>query len=302
MQLPPILVIFGPTGVGKTSLAVDLALRFNGEIVSADSRQFFREMSIGTAKPTIEEMRGVKHHFINSLSISDTYTAGKFETDALQCISEIHESGKLPIVAGGSGLYIKALLEGIDNKPSNPELREELNSVYQNEGLDALRVLLGKLNPVLYNEIDPNNHMRIIRAIEISSHDDVHSDIKKIRAERTFRAFKIGLEMSRTELYQRIDERVGLMMASGLEEEAKRYFSERHLQAFNTVGYKELFAYMAGEYSRDRAIELIKRNSRRYAKRQLTWMRSESDLKWFDVKHRDIIYEYVARIIVDHEV
>ncbi len=301
MLEPPIIVIFGPTAVGKTSLAVDLALKFNGEVISADSRQFYREISIGTAKPTLAEMRGVQHHFINSLSVYDRYTAGEFEKDALQCISQIHNKGKLPIVAGGSGLYIKALLEGFDTSASNPELREQLNNIFKNEGIEAIRALLQQLNSGLYEEIDLNNPMRMIRAIEICSSDKQHSNEQPKYAERPFRTYKIGLDMDRTELYSRIDARVDAMLETGIEAEAKTYFDERHLQAFNTVGYKEIFSHMAGDCSRERAVELIKRNSRRYAKRQLTWMRGESDLKWFEVHHHEDIIQYIAQILATQE-
>ncbi len=288
MSLPAIVVIFGPTAVGKTALAVDVALRFNGEVISADSRQFFKEISIGTAKPDLVTMRGIKHHFINSLSISENYTAGQFEKDGLESIEQIFENGKLPVIAGGSGLYIRALTEGIDHFPSNPTLRSQLNDILKKEGIHPLKEKLQQLDPERYKQTDLNNPMRVIRAIEIASTGVPLEHIAK-KAKRNFRTLKIGLNMDRTALYQRIDQRVDEMMALGLEKEAEQYISDRDKQAFNTVGYKEMFEYLLGNHSLEEAVELMKRNSRRYAKRQLTWMRGERDLLWYSPEQKDEI-------------
>lgn len=280
---PLLIVILGATAVGKTALALDLAKRFNGEIISADSRQFYRELSIGTAKPTKEELAIVPHHLIDMLSISEEYTAGKFENDAVRVIDQILETGKIPIMVGGSGLYIKAVLEGLDSLPSNPNLRAEIEDFYEREGLEALQNRLKAIDPVYLSQIDHHNHVRLIRAIEILELSQVKmKDLLRDSAKRrNFSPLLIGIEKPRPILYKAIDKRVDAMMKAGLEAEAKNVIAYKDNQALQTVGYKELFAYFAGEYNLKRAVELIKRNTRHYAKRQMTWLRKVDDINWF---------------------
>lgn len=280
---PLLIVILGPTAVGKTELSLAIAKKFNGEIISADSRQFYRELNIGTAKPTNEELAAVPHHLINMLSISEDYTAGKFENDAMRVIDRIHGSGKTPILVGGSGLYIKAVLEGLDSLPSNPNLRAEIEGFYEREGLEALQNRLRAVDPVHYSQIDRHNHVRLIRAIEILELSQVKmKDLLRTSAKRrNFAPLIIGLEKPRAALYKAIDNRVDEMMKAGLEAEARRVIAYKDNQALQTVGYKELFDHFEGEYNLKRAVELIKRNTRHYAKRQMTWLRKVDDINWF---------------------
>lgn len=280
---PLLIVILGPTAVGKTELSLAIAKKFNGEIISADSRQFYRELNIGTAKPTNEELAAVPHHLINMLSISEDYTAGKFENDAMRVIDRIHGSGKTPILVGGSGLYIKAVLEGLDSLPSNPNLRAEIEGFYEREGLEALQNRLRAVDPVHYSQIDRHNHVRLIRAIEILELSQVKmKDLLRTSAKRrNFSPLIIGLEKPRAALYKAIDNRVDEMMKAGLEAEARRVIAYKDNQALQTVGYKELFDHFEGEYNLKRAVELIKRNTRHYAKRQMTWLRKVDDINWF---------------------
>lgn len=280
---PLLIVILGPTAVGKTELSLAIAKKFNGEIISADSRQFYRELNIGTAKPTNEELAAVPHHLINMLSISEDYTAGKFENDAMRVIDRIHGSGKTPILVGGSGLYIKAVLEGLDSLPSNPNLRAEIEGFYEREGLEALQNRLRAVDPVHYSQIDRHNHVRLIRAIEILELSQVKmKDLLRTSAKRrNFSPLIIGLEKPRAALYKAIDNRVDEMMKAGLEAEARSVIAYKDNQALQTVGYKELFDHFEGEYNLKRAVELIKRNTRHYAKRQMTWLRKVDDINWF---------------------
>lgn len=278
-----IIVIQGPTASGKTGVGVKLAQILKAEIISADSRQFYREMGIGTAKPDALEMQGIPHHFVNSLSIHDPYSAGDFERDALNLIKDLHHKQVLPIVVGGSGLYIKALLEGLDDLPSDPELRASLNALFAEKGIEPLQEKLKALDPEYFTSIDHFNPVRLIRAIElVSSSGKPMSELHKgLRSERPFRAIKIGLELPRPELYARINSRVDEMIGRGLVDEARKLYPLRHLQALQTVGYSELFAHFDGVLGLEEAKDLIKRNSRRYAKRQLTWLRKDEEITWF---------------------
>lgn len=297
----PLIVICGPTAVGKTSLGIFLAEKLNGEIISADSRQFFKEMNIGTAKPTLSEMDGIKHHFIDSHSVEETYTAGRFETDALACISEIHERGKTPIMVGGSGLYIKAVLEGLDDLPSSSELRKTLNQVFEEKGLAYLQDKLKELDPSYFEQIDQKNPMRIIRAIELitltgKQMSDLYSKKSK---SRDFQPIIIGLNKDREKLYSDIDNRTDIMINTGLVEEVKKLQNYKNHQALKSVGYRELMDYFDEKIDLERAIELIKRNSRRYAKRQITWINSIPDLQWFEPKARIEILNHVRTRMVE---
>ncbi|WP_139921021.1 tRNA (adenosine(37)-N6)-dimethylallyltransferase MiaA [Hymenobacter sp. DG01] len=281
---PTLLVITGPTAVGKTELCVRLARQLGTEIVSADSRQFFRELNIGTAKPTPAEMQGVPHHFINSHSISEEYNAGRFEQDALALLTQLFQRHRVVILTGGSGLYLQAVTEGLDELPAvPPEVRQQLRTELEAHGLEPLVAELARLDPVAYARLDRQNPQRVLRALEISrgTGQPFSSFHGGKAAERPFRTVKIALTREREELYQRIDERMDLMLAAGLEEEARRLYPHRHHNALQTVGYQELFAYFEGHYDYAEAVRLLKRNSRRYAKRQLTWLRRDPDYQWF---------------------
>src|SRR5690554_2670455 len=284
---PLLIVIVGPTAVGKSALALEICRKLKGEIISADSRQFDRELSIGTAKPSSTELAEIPHHLINMLSISEDYTAGKFENDAVRVIDKINADGLVPVMVGGSGLYIKAVLEGLDSLPSNPTLRAEIESFYETQGLEALQIRLENLDPQYYRKIDKQNHVRLIRAIEILELSEVKMQdlLRSAPKRRNFTPLIIGLERPRAELYKTINKRVDRMIKNGLVAEAKSVIKYQDNQALQTVGYKELFPHFKGEYDLKRATELIKQNTRHYAKRQITWLRKVDDVHWF--KHDD---------------
>ncbi|GAB2785974.1 tRNA dimethylallyltransferase [Hymenobacter luteus] len=281
---PTLLVITGPTAVGKTELCVRLARQLGTEIVSADSRQFFRELTIGTAKPTPAEMQGVPHHFINSHSITEEYNAGRFEQDALALLTQLFQRHRVVILTGGSGLYLQAVTEGLDELPAvPPEVRQQLRTELEAHGLQPLVAELARLDPVAHARLDRQNPQRVLRALEISRgtgrpFSSFHGGKS---AERPFRPVKIALTREREELYRRIDERMDQMLAAGLEEEARGLYPHRHHNALQTVGYQELFGYFEGHYDYAEAVRLLKRNSRRYAKRQLTWLRRDAEYQWF---------------------
>jgi tRNA dimethylallyltransferase len=287
IQRPLLISIVGPTATGKTDLSVDLAEHLGTEILSADSRQFFREMEIGTAKPSKEQQRRVRHHFIDSLSIHDDYSAGRFETDALQVLEEVFFKSKYAVMVGGSGLYLSAAWEGMDEMPPIDQgIRLELNDIFRNQGLEPLLAELLDKDPVYYGQVDRKNHQRVIRALEmIRATGHPFSAFRKDRhtvVNRPFDLLKIGLQMDKEELDERIDERMDAMISKGLFEEARGLFPYRGLNALQTVGYQEIFGFLAGEYEQDEAIRLLKRNSRRYAKRQMTWFRKYPDIHWLD--------------------
>ncbi|OWP64210.1 tRNA (adenosine(37)-N6)-dimethylallyltransferase MiaA [Hymenobacter amundsenii] len=281
---PTLLVITGPTAVGKTALCVQLAQQLGTEIVSADSRQFFRELTIGTAKPTAAEMDGVPHHFINSHSIADDYNAGRFEQDALAVLADLFQRHRVVILTGGSGLYLQAVTEGLDELPVvPPEIRTGLRAELEAHGLDPLVTELARLDPVAHGRIDQQNPQRVLRALEICrATGQAFSSFQAGKAApRPFRVVKIALTREREELYQRIDKRMDQMLAAGLEAEARALYPYRHHNALQTVGYQELFGYFEGHYDYAEAVRLLKRNSRRYAKRQLTWLRRDPQYQWF---------------------
>jgi tRNA dimethylallyltransferase len=280
-----LVVIVGPTAVGKTALAVQVARHFRTEIISADSRQFFREMNIGTAKPGQEERNQVVHHFIDTLSVSDEYDAGKFEQEANTLISKLFIKHQVVILSGGSGMYIDAVCKGFDDLPEvRTGVREQVNSLFDTIGIRALQEQLLLLDPAYYQLADRDNPKRLSRALEIciSSGKPYSSFLKGENKKKDFSILKIGLTMDRRLLYNRINERVDGMMDAGLLEEVTGLLPYRKLNALQTVGYKELFDYQDKLHSLDRAIELIKQNSRRFAKRQLTWFRKDPDTKWFE--------------------
>ncbi|TGE28199.1 tRNA (adenosine(37)-N6)-dimethylallyltransferase MiaA [Hymenobacter metallicola] len=283
-QHPTLLVISGPTAVGKTALCVELAQHYQTDIISADSRQFFRELSIGTAKPTPAEMQGVQHHFIDSHSITEDYNAGRFEVDCLALLAELFQEKKLVILTGGSGLYLQAVTEGLDEMPlADLAVRAALQQELAEHGLPPLVAELQRLDPVTYARIDRQNHQRVVRALEVTRStgqpfSSFHTP--KVAKERPFQTIKIALSRDREELYQRIDQRVEQMLAAGLLEEATALLPYRHHNALQTVGYQEIFDYLDGLHDWPEAVRLLKRNTRHYAKRQLTWLRRDPEYQW----------------------
>lgn len=294
-----LIVIVGPTAVGKTDLAFDLAKRLSTEVISADSRQFYRELNIGTAKPPQAMLEEVRHHFIDSLSIEQEYTAGQFEREALSVLAYIFESHRAAVMVGGSGLYVQAVCEGMDEMPMiDKGLREKWNAIINGGGLVELQQFVKAHDPDFYDVVDRNNPARLVRAAEvIESTGRPFSSFRlgRIKAKRDFKSIKIGLTAEREELYDRIDRRMDLMIEAGLFDEAERFFSVRHLQALQTVGYQEIFGYLQGDYDKAEAVRLLKRNSRRYAKRQLTWFRKDADIHWFDRRETGKVYDFLKQ-------
>lgn len=281
-----LIVVVGPTAVGKTSLAIELAKKFHAEIVSADSRQIYREMEVGTAKPTDEELNQAPHHLINTHSIERVYDAGQFTRDTDEILKALFTKNDVAVMVGGSGLYVKAFCEGLDEMPEVPnEIRELLNKQFEEEGLEPLLSELMKADPVYYDQVDRMNPQRVIRGVEIiRATGKPYSDYRKNQPTRKhdFEIVKIGLEMDRSILYDRIDHRMDQMIEMGLFEEAQRLHPYQNNNALQTVGYQEIFGYLNGEYDKEEAIRLLKRNSRRYAKRQMTWFKRDEDVHWFN--------------------
>lgn len=284
MQRQTLLVIVGPTAVGKTAVAIHLAQRFGTEVISADSRQVYREMEIGTAKPSASDRALVPHHLVDCLSISEDYDAGRFGEEALALAQRLFQAHTHVVVCGGSGLYIKAMLEGFDDMPDVPAVvREEVTRDYKLHGLQGLQGELLDKDPDYYEVVDRQNPQRLMRALEVIRHTGTpfSSYHRKEKRVLPFNVVKIGLEMEREELYRRIDARMDSMIEAGLFDEAMTLFPQRHLPALQTVGYQEIFGFLEGGYDREEAVRLLKRNSRRYAKRQLTWFRRDTEIKWF---------------------
>jgi tRNA dimethylallyltransferase len=287
-----LLVIAGPTAVGKTAVAIKLAQQLKTEIISADSRQFYREMSIGTAKPTDEELAAAKHHFINSHSVTENFNVGDFEKQSLQLLDELFKTHDKVIMAGGSGLFIQAVTKGFDDLPvANTDTREKLNRELAEKGIQFLQDQLKTADPDYYNQVDLNNPQRLIRALEVfeATGKPFSSYRKAVTNKRSFDCIKIGLDLPREVLYQRINQRVDDMIAQGLVEEVRSLLPYRHLNALNTVGYSELFGYFDGKTDLNTAIELIKQNTRRFAKRQLTWFRKDKEIKWLTADDPELI-------------
>lgn len=284
MKGKKLVVLVGPTAVGKTAAAITLAEQWNTEIISADSRQIYREMEIGTAKPSADELSRIKHHFVNFKSIEENYNAGQFGRDATELINQLFEERNVLILCGGSGLYIKALLEGFDEMPEiHEDLREEIIEKYTQKGLAWLQGEVEKIDPDYFALVDVQNPQRLMRALELnlSSGQPMHIlRKKKKKIELPFQVTKIGLELPREELYQRIDLRMDRMIERGLFEEATRFYPQRHLNALQTVGYQEIFGHLEKKYDREEAIRLLKRNSRHYAKRQMTWFKKDQEIRW----------------------
>ncbi len=276
-----LLCILGPTAVGKTATAIHLAKALGTEIISADSRQFFKEISIGTAKPTEDELAQVPHHFIGHLSITQPYSAGDFERDALAKLDELFQHHDVVIAVGGSGLYVKALIDGLDDMPlANEPLRDELNALYAQQGIEPLQNQLKTLSPDLYHQTEIQNPQRVMRAIEVALALQNGFVPNKKKYERSFNTVKVVIDLPREVLYERINMRVDLMMQQGLLDEAKSMLAHKNEYALQTVGYTELFDYLDGSHDLPKAVELIKQHTRNYAKRQITWFKKEAPTNW----------------------
>lgn len=295
-----LIVILGPTGVGKTDLSIKIAKHFHTEISSSDSRQVYREMRIGTAVPEPEQLSAVKHHFIHTHSIHDYFSSWECEKQTIELLDKLFTDKNEVLLVGGSMMYIDAVCNGIDEIPTiDPDLRKEVFETYEKEGLEYMRMQLKQLDPVFYNQVDLKNAKRVIHAVEVclmagKPYSELRTNSKK---ERNFNIVKIGLNREREELYERINKRVDMMIEEGLVEEAKSVFEYRHYNSLNTVGYKELFEHFEGSISLEKAIELIKRNSRRYAKRQLSWFRRDKEIQWFHPDQETEVMEFLKKSI-----
>ena len=295
-----LIVIAGPTGIGKTDLSIELARMLDTVIISSDSRQLYQELKIGTAAPTSKDLKKVKHYMVGNKSIYDYYSAGKYELEVLDILKDIFKDKDTVLLVGGSGMYIDAVCKGIDALPdADPEIRKQLTEKYEKEGIQSLRFDLKKLDPEQYKAVDLNNPKRILRAVEvcIQTGKTYTSFLTKPKKERDFNILKIGLERDRDELYVRINNRVDLMLEEGLIEEARQFHKDKHLNSLNTVGYKELFAFFDKEYGLEEAVRLIKRNSRRYAKRQMTWFKRDNDFRWFHPDDKQVIFDNISEHI-----
>jgi tRNA dimethylallyltransferase len=290
------VVIGGPTGIGKTKVGIALASSYDSVIISADSRQIYKEIPLGTAAPTLEEQSLVKHYLVGSRSVFDHYSAYEFEQDALKLSEKLFEDHETLFMVGGSMMYLDAFCYGIDDLPTiDLQLRKDLMRQYEEEGLEAIRLQLKHLDPEFYKQVDLKNPKRIIHALEIClMTGKPYSSLRtRPRRERPFTIVRIGLNMDRSELYDQIDSRVPVMIERGLEAEAKSLIEHRDLNALNTVGYKEMFAYFDGSHSLEKAVELIQRNSRRYARKQLTWFKRDKSISWFHPLQIDDMLEHI---------
>jgi tRNA dimethylallyltransferase len=291
-----LICVCGPTAVGKTAMAIAIAQHFHCEIISFDSRQFYRELSIGTAVPSADELAAAKHHFIHDRSINNSVNAGSFEKEALAKLEELFSQNPIVVAVGGTGLYLRALLEGMDDLPPIPgEIRQGILADYEREGLSFLQDEVARLDPVYWQKVDQKNPQRLIRALELLRHSGKAMDTlqKAEKKHRPFKAIKIGLNIERPDLYERINKRVDLMFDAGLIEEVKNLQDYRQENALQTVGYNELFSHFDGDLSLEEAQNEIKKNSRRYAKRQLTWFRRGSEVTWFSPLQKEAIIEFL---------
>ena len=296
MSIKRLVVIVGPTGCGKTDLSIRLAEHYRAPIISTDSRQFYRGLPIGTAQPTADQLARAEHHFIASHALTDEVNCGSYEVMALERLEELFKAHSTVIAVGGSGLYVRALCEGMDDLPEADEaLRKELTHRIESEGLESLCEELKRLDPAYYEQVDRQNPARVQRALEVCLQTGMpYSSLRTgERRERPFEIIKVGVNLPREELYARIDRRVELMMEEGLEAEARAALPYRELNALQTVGYKELFLYFDGEITKEEAVALIQRNSRRYAKRQLTWFRRDEEVAWFRPDEDATIIEHI---------
>lgn len=292
-----LIAVVGPTAIGKTAWAIKLANHFDTEIISTDSRQFYKEMTIGTAVPSHTELTEAQHHFIQHRSIEEPWSVGDFERAALKLLDDLFGAHDIVIAAGGSGLYLKALAEGLDEFPEvAPSVRQQLNEEFRNKGIGHLQELLKTADPAYYRQVDIKNPHRLIRALEVfrASGRAYSSYLGKAKKKRLFNVLYIGIGAGREEVYRRIDQRVELMMEAGLLTEARKLLPFKALKALQTVGYQELFQYLEGKWDLDSAVAEIKKNTRRYAKRQLTWFRKNEEVLW--IGHKDAFEEAIAEI------
>ncbi|CAK7076306.1 MAG: tRNA dimethylallyltransferase [Parabacteroides sp.] len=291
-----LIILLGPTGVGKTELSLRIAEHFGSPIISSDSRQLYKDLPIGTAAPTAEQMARVQHYLVGTLSLTDYYSASNFEEDVITLLGKLHQTHPAVVMTGGSMMYIDAVTKGIDDIPTvTPEIRSTIYKQYETEGLAPILEELKKADPIHYEEVDRSNYKRVIHAVEIcrmtgKPYSSFRTNTKK---ERPFRIIQVGLNREREELYERINRRVDQMMADGFLEEARRVFPYRNLNSLNTVGYKELFNYLDGTWTLDFAIEKIKRNSRVYARKQMTWFKRDTEIKWFHPDEEKAILAYL---------
>lgn len=291
-----LIVIVGATGSGKTDLSIRVAQHYSAPIISTDSRQVYKGLPIGTAQPSVEQLQLVEHHFIASHELTDNFSCGEYETQALARLDELFGKCDVVVAVGGSGLYVKALCDGMDDLPqANEKLRTKLTEKLHSEGVAALAEQLRELDPDYYEIVDKSNPARVQRALEVCLQTGIPYSQQRlgVKKKRPFEIIKIGVDMPRDLLYERINRRVDIMMGDGLEQEARAVYHLRHLNSLQTVGYKEMFDYFDGRISRDEAVELIKRNSRRYAKRQLTWFRRDEQIRWFSPED----FESIVRAI-----
>lgn len=295
-----LVVIVGPTAIGKTALAIQVAQHFKTEIISADSRQFFREMEIGTAKPDAIELNAAKHHFINSHSVNELFSTGDFELQAIKVINDIFVSHDVAIMVGGSGLYVNAVINGLDEMPEiDLQIRSKLNHQFETEGLESIQKQLKELDPEYFEKVDQNNPQRIIRGLEVflSTGKKLSSMLSATKKERPFNIIKIGLNTDRSILYNRINERVDKMLDAGLLKEVESLVEFRKFNALNTVGYSEIFDYLDKKISLEDAISSIKQNTRRFAKRQLTWFRRDEEINWFEPNQTEAVISLIDKNI-----
>lgn len=295
-----LIVIVGPTAIGKTALAIEIAKQFSTEIISADSRQFFKEMEIGTAKPSAEELTAAPHHFINSHSVKTLFSTGDFEIQALALMDELFKKHDLLVMVGGSGLYIDAVCKGLDDLPNTDiSIREQLNEQLATLGIESIKAQLSESDPEYYAKVDQANPQRMIRGLEffLSTGMKLSSFLTNSKKTRPFNIIKVGLNTDRAVLYSRINLRVDQMMDMGLLDEVRSLKDYRSYNALNTVGYSELFAYLDGEIDLEQAVDKIKQNTRRFAKRQLTWFRRDDNTTWFEPNHTDEVITYINQAL-----
>ena len=297
MSTKKVVFIVGPTAIGKTALSIKLAQHFNAEIISCDSRQFYKELLIGSAPPSPKELKEVQHHFIHNLSISQSYNAGKYEIDAINKIAEIHKTNDYVIVVGGSGLYADAISKGLDKMPEISEkTRKKLNSDLKERGLEWLQDKVKNIDPEFYNSCDIKNPQRLLRCLEIfqETGKKLSSFKTKNIKKRPFEIIKIGLNIDREKLYSRINKRVDFMMECGLLEEVSSLIDFQSLNSLQTVGYKEIFSFINNECTLQEAVEKIKQNTRRFAKRQLTWFKKDKEVNWFEPQEYDKLKSFIG--------
>lgn len=304
MRMDTLIIVLGPTGVGKSDISIQLAKHYHTEIVSADSRQFFRELTIGTAVPSSDDLNEINHHFIQNKSIHHYYNVSEYESEALQLIQELHKKLNPLILTGGSMLYLDTICNGIDDIPTvDPEIRNEVIRWYEENGIEALRQRLQEVDPEYYQIVDQNNPKRMLHAVEVCQMTGKTFTSFRTRTvkERPFRIIKIGVNQDRKLLYSRINERVLRMMEAGLLEEARSVYPYRSLNSLNTVGYKELFTYFDGDCTLEEAVDLIQRNTRKYARKQLTWFRRDQQIKWFEPDQINEIIKYIDQTMNENE-